>query len=310
LAQSSLTTDAVAALPRPPDHGRADFGARHGAEPGNCSFCHVREQCASCHVNASREPAIQQIATAPASFQPPVMQVRYPTPASHSQPDFAARHGAAARTADCATCHTRESCTTCHTGRVPEPVATLTPASESSAQGVSIERSVPITHAAPSFVSDHGNAAATDPANCTSCHTRQSCEECHDSPGRAVFHAPDFMLGHSSAAYTGRLECSNCHDPRVFCRDCHTRTGQTSSGRLASHVLHDAEPLWLLRHGGAARRGLESCTSCHAQRDCLQCHSTLGAFKVSPHTQDFDARQAQKRNPIICKACHIGDPIR
>jgi len=309
LAQSSLTSQTVAALPRPADHEVAEFTARHGSETASCEFCHVREQCATCHVDAARLPAIQRIAAAPASLRAPPLQARYPVPASHDQPDFASRHGRVARSASCSTCHTRESCTTCHTGRVPEEVAALTAAAQSIAQGVAIERGMPITHAAPGFVADHGNAAATDPRNCTSCHTRPFCEECHDAPDRAVFHAPDFMLGHSTAAYTGRLECSNCHDPRVFCRDCHARTGQTSSGRLASFVFHDAEPLWLLRHGGAARRGLESCSSCHAQRDCLQCHSTLGAFKVSPHTRDFDARAAQRRNPIICKACHVGDPL-
>jgi hypothetical protein len=82
------------------------------------------------------------------------------------------------------------------------------------------------------------------------------------------------------------------------------RTG----GRLGTG-FHDAEPLWLLRHGQAARQGLESCASCHEQNQCMQCHSTLGAFKVSPHGPDFDARRAQKRNAAICLACHITDPL-
>jgi hypothetical protein len=82
------------------------------------------------------------------------------------------------------------------------------------------------------------------------------------------------------------------------------RTG----GRLG-RGFHDAEPLWLLRHGQAARQGLESCASCHEQSQCMQCHSALGAFKVSPHGPDFDPRRAQKRNAAICLVCHLTDPL-
>jgi hypothetical protein len=42
----------------------------------------------------------------------------------------------------------------------------------------------------------------------------------------------------------------------------------------------------------------------------MQCHSVLGAFKVSPHGRDFDARRAQKRNAAICLACHVTDPLK
>lgn len=79
-------------------------------------------------------------------------------------------------------------------------------------------------------------------------------------------------------------------------------------GRLGQG-FHDAEPLWLLRHPQAARQGLESCTSCHTQQDCMQCHSTVGSFQVNPHGRDFDARRAQKRNAAICLACHLGNPL-
>ncbi|HSR43481.1 MAG TPA: cytochrome c3 family protein, partial [Longimicrobiales bacterium] len=71
----------------------------------------------------------------------------------------------------------------------------------------------------------------------------------------------------------------------------------------------DAEPLWLLRHGQAARQSLESCASCHTQRQCLQCHSTFGAFQVNPHGADFDARRAWERNPGVCLACHLESPF-
>jgi hypothetical protein len=311
LAQSSLSADAVAALPRPADHQQSGFLERHGqtAESGSCEFCHARQQCAACHVNAAAVPAITRLAQAPPALRVPVRAAKYPTPASHKARDFATYHAAAASSTSCAACHARESCMSCHTGRLPEAVSALTPRAQSAAQGVATERSGPLSHAAPSFSTEHGNAASADPGTCTMCHTTDSCASCHDSPREAVFHPADFMASHSNAAYTGRMECSNCHNAAVFCRNCHQQIGQTSRGRLLSTVFHDAEPLWLLRHGGAARRGLEGCTSCHRQRDCMQCHSTVGAFRVNPHGTDFDARRAQQKNPIICKVCHVVDPL-
>jgi hypothetical protein len=125
------------------------------------------------------------------------------------------------------------------------------------------------------------------------------------------FHPANYMARHSAEAYGRRLECSNCHDSRVFCADCHASTGMSAArvrGRLGPG-FHDAEPLWLLRHGQAARQGLESCASCHRQNECMQCHSVFGAFKVNPHGPGFDAARAQKRNAAICVACHLGNPL-
>jgi hypothetical protein len=124
----------------------------------------------------------------------------------------------------------------------------------------------------------------------------------------AAYHPADFALRHSSMAYGRRMECSNCHEPRAFCADCHRQLGMQATGRLGPG-FHDAEPLWLLRHGQAARQGLESCASCHRQNDCRQCHSELGAFQISPHGPDFDARRAQKRNAAACFLCHLSNPI-
>jgi hypothetical protein len=124
----------------------------------------------------------------------------------------------------------------------------------------------------------------------------------------AAYHPPDFVLRHSSLAYGRRLECSSCHETRAFCADCHARLGMRATGRLGPG-FHDAEPLWLLRHGQAARQGLESCASCHRQNDCRQCHSELGAFKVNPHGPSFDASRARERNAAACFLCHLSDPI-
>jgi hypothetical protein len=121
------------------------------------------------------------------------------------------------------------------------------------------------------------------------------------------FHPTNYLSRHAAEAYAQRQECSSCHNTRVFCRDCHQQAGFEATGRLGPG-FHSAEPVWLFRHSQAARQTLESCTSCHAQRDCMQCHSQLGSFQVSPHGRNFDAERARRRNPQICGACHLAEP--
>ncbi len=134
------------------------------------------------------------------------------------------------------------------------------------------------------------------------------CASCHDAQGPAVFHPDNFVARHASASFGGASECASCHDSERFCRNCHVQAGLGSVGRLGTGY-HDAEPVWLLRHGQAARQGLESCASCHRQTECLQCHSQTGAFRISPHAPGFDARRAWERNPVICTACHLRSPF-
>jgi hypothetical protein len=187
-------------------------------------------------------------------------------------------------------------------------VLSLPAREETAAPGVGTERQMPLSHASRFFEREHAAIAATGPQSCSTCHEKQFCTDCHEKPIQPSYHPRNFTAQHASAAYGRRLECSSCHEVRTFCRACHIQAGMQTEGRL-DPGFHDAEPLWLLRHARAARQGLESCTACHNQRDCLQCHSTLGAFRVNPHGPDFDARRAHKRNPTICFACHVNDPL-
>jgi hypothetical protein len=314
LARTSLPLERIAALPKPADHEREDFllaghGTRATAGIVSCTICHTRERCTSCHVNAASVARIGSIPEAPSGMNLPSAEAHYPKPPSHETSMFGRVHGETASAAECSACHTRESCSTCHVGRPPAEVAVLPSAAATTAPGVALEREAPLTHAAPSFAVEHGPLAAADGAACSQCHTANACADCHEAPARPVYHPANFALRHASAAYGGRLECANCHDTRVFCQECHRQSGFRPEGKLGPG-FHSAEPLWLIRHGGAARRSLENCTTCHTQRNCLQCHSTLGAFQVNPHGRDFDARRAQARNGAICRACHVGDPLQ
>jgi hypothetical protein len=236
--------------------------------------------------------------------------VHYPLPASHRAPAFDGQHGVLgpAEAATCATCHTRNDCASCHLPPLPAQAAQLPSRAEAVAPGVGLTVAFPGSHRAPAFERTHGTLAASEAASCATCHTQPFCVQCHSAAERPVYHETNFVARHAAEAWGRSLECANCHEVQVFCRSCHTQSGYGAQGRLGPG-FHDAEPVWLLRHGQAARQALESCASCHAQRDCAQCHSQLGAFKVNPHGPAFDARRAWERNPGICLACHVGSPF-
>jgi hypothetical protein len=67
---------------------------------------------------------------------------------------------------------------------------------------------------------------------------------------------------------------------------------------------HDAKRFFVVGHGQAARQSLETCVSCHTERDCLTCHSALGGRRFNPHGPDFDAERLRKRNIEVCAVCH------
>ena len=390
LVESALPQARLATLPVPSTHRRENFLASlHGelaaANPATCATCHAREQCLGCHVAVGADSPVERIPAAAGRLSVPSIAARYPVPASHLDPEWERRHGAAASRTSCGTCHTRESCTACHTGRLPEAAASLASGREAAAPGVVVPRRMPPSHSSAFFATQHGPAAMARPQSCASCHDRvRFCGACHEpggsrsqagdasdasgpaaamdvhlvvdpaagvTPPRHViaiattprhvvamarsphivvasdtpppaapaprtsarrsgrgFHPPNYVLRHSAEAYGRRLDCSNCHNAQLFCRDCHQSVGRGSVGRLGPGY-HDAEPVWLLRHGQAARQTLESCTTCHTQRNCMQCHSQFGSFRVNPHGPGFDARRAQRANPQICGACHLGNPL-
>lgn len=314
LAETRFSLARIESLPRPSSHESESFVAEaHGemAEEDlrSCATCHTRERCTSCHVSTAT-PQLGRMPEAPASMTLPTFTASYPVPGSHRGPTFLEAHGmlAGAGSATCSTCHVREDCTSCHRTGAPAVVQELVSRDAAAAPGVGVALHEPPSHASRFFVEDHEALAASDDASCTTCHTADFCSSCHDGPRSSGFHPANFAAEHPAEAYANRLECSTCHNTQAFCRQCHLESGMRSLGRLGPG-FHDGEPVWLLRHPQAARQNLESCQSCHSQRDCLQCHSTLGAFKVSPHGRDFDAGRAFDRNPQICFACHTRNPL-
>jgi predicted CXXCH cytochrome family protein len=323
LAQTSCTTchgtvrDAralgaadLARYPRPPSHDSTwYFAHRAEATSPTCAACHAQEFCASCHVNSVRVAAIQSL---PADER--VAQLArsrrpvYREPGSHRDASFVREHGLLARreTSGCANCHARESCLGCHLEQERVgPVALLPRRQRGGARGVDLSGVRPPDHS-PDFQLRHRTAAAGGDAVCSRCHTPSYCASCHAGASAPGFHGSGFVERHSENAYTRENDCSACHQTETFCVACHRATGQSRTGAALGR-FHDAQPFWIFGHGGAARRAIESCAACHAQQDCLQCHSASGGWRVDPHGSGFDPGLAD-RNPALCRRCHPSGP--
>lgn len=158
------------------------------------------------------------------------------------------------------------------------------------------------------YLHRHGTAARANPERCASCHTENSCLRCHagDAPPQKI-HPPGFLAYHPIDAQNDPGSCGTCHAAETFCKDCHQLSRFTSSGggQVAPGVgFHPAS--WLggapgPEHGRAARRDLTSCTSCHTEADCVQCHAG-----VNPHPPRWTGQcgKVMRANPKSCARCH------
>ncbi|MEZ4588972.1 MAG: cytochrome c3 family protein [Gemmatimonadales bacterium] len=314
----TLPRERIAAFPKPPSHERADFGLEgHGklAEPGqgrggagvaaSCATCHARDFCITCHVNAPEVGPIEALALDPRSL---AIEAKLPTPTGHAKASFQRDHGrdASRSSASCATCHTQPNCTACHVESRPSGIGRLAMPGPGRATGPSIHRTKPTSHTA-SFAETHGPEANSRPSSCEACHVRSDCLDCHrPAPdGGGGFHPAGFLTRHPTSAYTRDATCSDCHNPAQFCQSCHQQAGFRVDGRLGGQGFHDGRQAFLIGHGQAARQNLESCASCHAERDCTACHSAVGGgFRFSPHGPGFDPDRLRRKNPSLCVACH------
>jgi hypothetical protein len=161
----------------------------------------------------------------------------------------------------------------------------------------------------PGFLRAHGGMASSGELRCASCHAQRFCSDCH--AGERVsrrYHPSNFVSTHAPQAYGREVDCASCHSTEAFCRACHRQSGLAAKSNRRSTVFHNAQPLWLLQHGRAARQDLTSCTTCHQQTYCMQCHSDLGA-RINPHGPGFDAARMSSKNPQLCLICHLKNPL-
>jgi hypothetical protein len=308
-----LTSQQVKNFPAPSSHREPGFSstghgklARAGGAPvaASCATCHAREYCMECHVNAPEVRTIQALGLDSRSL---ALEAKLEAPADHADPNFLSRHGTRIQkeAGRCAVCHTQQSCVACHVGS-PANVQAIPTAGPGRGVGATIHRERPASHGAD-FSRIHAEPASARPQSCSGCHARTECLSCHrpdaaeSPPG---YHPAGFLTTHPAAAYSRESSCSECHNQGEFCANCHLNAGLVSSGRLRGTGYHDAKQFFLLNHGQAARQSLESCVSCHSERDCLTCHSAVGSRRFNPHGPGFDPGTLRRKNPSMCTACH------
>lgn len=309
----------IAKWEAPKSHDAPDFQEKHGGQAEGstidgqkfgvspaCATCHARDFCAACHVNAPEEPIIQALHPDRRSLAMKAEEMK--APASHVRNDFTLVHGrdlegdALKR---CSVCHTGNSCQECHLVP-PSQVRLLPAAGPGRGTGAKVQRAEPENHGRD-FTDGHGPIADASPQSCAGCHTLEQCIECH-RPNQATFagyHPADYLSRHPVAAYSQEVSCQGCHNNGQFCQSCHIQAGLRSNGTLGTKGnFHDASPTFIAGHGQAARQSLESCVSCHSERDCLTCHSAVGGRRFNPHGPGWDAERVRKSNPQMCTACH------
>jgi hypothetical protein len=164
------------------------------------------------------------------------------------------------------------------------------------------------------FLERHRRLAVDEPAFCATCHTEDSCADCHDGRVRPrSFHPNDYLSMHPIAARQDVPRCASCHQDQGFCLPCHQRLGVTESGpNVVGRRFHPdgfaARTRGPGHHAWEAERNLAACTSCHTERDCASCHASTGrqGRGLSPHPAGGPPRCADllRRNPRPCLVCH------
>jgi predicted CXXCH cytochrome family protein len=209
-----------------------------------CFGCHKHNDqwktrdCDGCHVDLSSEDT------------PPTSHLIH-------DGDWIREHGVRAGSERdlCASCHTERSCASCHgVGTVPTLPARLS------------FDDVPLAglHRA-GFRARHADEARADPGLCTTCHSENSCVDCHTA-------------SHVS--------------PEGTTRSPHP-AGWIATGRGGG------------QHGVQARIDPSSCAGCHGgagEQLCVGCHRVGGAGG-NPHGPGFSSTK-NKVHDMPCRLCH------
>lgn len=174
------------------------------------------------------------------------------------------------------------------------------------------------------WIERHRRVAGEDSRFCSNCHAEKECAGCHDGRVRPrSVHPNDYLSLHPIAARQDGASCTSCHHQQSFCLGCHQRVGVAQSGPLENFVtrgrFHPPRAVWTdgprsrRHHAWEAQRNLNTCTSCHSERDCATCHATRrvggdvrSGGGVNPHPPGFRNRCGRplRQNPRACFFCH------
>ena len=271
-----------------------DCGSCHASKPGakrmsvartraeTCIACHNKDQKVTgpvVHLARTNDCAKCHTALKDARWLSQAQIAAFPEPPTHKERDFLEDHSSTtlkdAQT--CATCHTQESCSRCHANAQDVKVIASLGSTELVAAIVARTPAVyptPADHRSAGFTERHGVLAEAGVATCSNCHTREGCQQCHS--------------GRSAADRIAALPQQNAA-PGV---DLAARTRRAHPEGFGA------------AHGSTAGASGESCTSCHAQKFCSDCHQGGDSRKFHPSNFASRHSQAVYANDTDCASCH------
>ncbi|WP_373049354.1 cytochrome c3 family protein [Vulgatibacter sp.] len=224
----------------------------------------------------------------------------------------------------CLECHHRGSeaggaCSVCHPVAANGKIAKVMPSGATLVPELGNPFGV---YHSPDYARAHGQDAFTARETCDACHTESECLACHDAAIKVLkVHPNDWITLHPVPAKHSALECQSCHNYQDFCVTCHERVGigqqaapQLRATNLSVHPPGWVGPLGPNHHGVFASRDIRSCTSCHREEGCIQCHATTGRGGVgsNPHPPGFSSKACSlyEANARVCIKCHApADPM-
>jgi hypothetical protein len=185
----------------------------------------------------------------------------------------------------------------------------------------------PREHNRTDFVREHKTIARLSTATCATCHTQETCADCHNgsdlvrvdlagkdlasprSPRIAAadrgqgmkltkIHDLNFKFTHGIAASKKGTECQTCHEQQTFCATCHNAGGDVNQAKFVpqSHQQAGFVTFGVGSGGGLhaklAKRDIENCAACHdtqgADPACIQCHTDSDGIKgTNPRTHEL-----------------------
>ena len=279
-------------------------GTEPAASAGEQPFPHAAhadafDSCTGCHAGVAQDNASAAYtvteATCSSCHDGDMGMKNWTPPAPHRNLKFSHALHVASAGLECADCHQQEGsdnamavvmpapekCLGCH-GEAGAHLSAgndcrLCHARLSEAPQVETNRIAayprPADHEAEGFALEHGRAANKNVERCVTCHARESCERCHREPLDVVQALePDSRVAALAAQWTG--------------------TVPAHGGGFT------------VNHGAAASADTPRCRTCHAQRDCEQCHdaSSTPGF----HGKDFLLRHGAEAyaRDTDCASCH------
>lgn len=130
------------------------------------------------------------------------------------------------------------------------------------------------------FLRNHGMMARSGSVNkamvaeCSTCHSDETCQECHQGENLdRLTHPLNFAFTHSLQARGKEKQCMTCHTEPSFCVECHAENQVMPWTHRAGWV--NTIPGDGGRHKIEARIDMENCIACHEGSGtitCQRCH--------------------------------------